>query len=154
MANLKLALDTNVVIDFLNKREPFFEAARKLMICGRMGEFKLCITSSQFTDLVYILSDGGQKAMIPHTLERLRGLRSFVDVIQVGADEIDAMLASSWNDPEDFLIYEAALRERADALITRDASGFDTSLLPVFDCEGLFEWISAELGIDYEEIDW
>lgn len=154
MPKLKLALDTNVVVDFLNKREPFFEGARKLMICGRMGEFELCVTSSQFTDLVYILSDGGQKARIPKTLERLRGLRSFVDVIQVGAEEIDAMLASSWADPEDFLIHETALRERADALVTRDASDFQASVLPVFDCDGLFDWISGEFGIDYEEIDW
>lgn len=37
MAQAKLLLDTNVVIDYLNEREPFYEKARLLMIGGRVG---------------------------------------------------------------------------------------------------------------------
>ena len=57
MAQSKLLLDTNVVIDYLNEREPYYEKARLLMIGGRVGEFELWISSSQVTDLVYILSN-------------------------------------------------------------------------------------------------
>ena len=32
MAQSKLLLDTNVVIDYLNEREPYYEKARLLMI--------------------------------------------------------------------------------------------------------------------------
>lgn len=60
MAQAKLLLDTNVVVDYLNEREPFYEKARLLMIGGRVGEFELWISSSQVTDLVYILSNGGR----------------------------------------------------------------------------------------------
>lgn len=35
MAQSKLLLDTNVVIDYLNEREPYYEKARLLMIGGR-----------------------------------------------------------------------------------------------------------------------
>lgn len=37
MAQSKLLLDTNVVIDYLNEREPYYEKARLLMIGGRVG---------------------------------------------------------------------------------------------------------------------
>ena len=60
MAQAKLLLDTNVVVDYLNECEPFYEKARLLMIGGRVGEFELWISSSQVTDLVYILSNGGR----------------------------------------------------------------------------------------------
>ena len=60
MAQVELLLDTNVVVDYLNEREPFYEKARLLMIGGRVGEFELWVSSSQVTDLVYILSNGGR----------------------------------------------------------------------------------------------
>ena len=50
MAQVELLLDTNVVVDYLNEREPFYEKARLLMIGGRVGEFELWVSSSQVTD--------------------------------------------------------------------------------------------------------
>ena len=39
MARAKLLVDTNVLIDFLSVRKPFFDEARLLMVAGRVGEF-------------------------------------------------------------------------------------------------------------------
>lgn len=153
MTKLKLVLDTNVVIDFLAHREPFFEDARKLMICGRVGEFDLRITSSQITDLVYVLSKGGQKKNIPYALEQLKGLRTFIDVLPIGAEDVDLMLNSTWDDPEDFLIYDVAVRTKADALITRNQGDFHAGLIPVFDCDELFAWIAEIFHVTYDEVD-
>lgn len=153
MARLKLILDTNIIVDFLHQREPFFEDARKLLICGRAGEFDLQITSSQMTDLVYILSDGGKKQRLPSALRSLRGLRSFIGVLPIGSSEVDMMLASQWGDPEDYLIYNAALHSGADAIITSNGSDFESALIPTFDCAQFFDWIHAEFNIDYAEID-
>lgn len=80
MAQAKLLLDTNVVVDYLNEREPFYEKARLLMIGGRVGEFELWVSSSQVTDLVYILSNGGRASEMDAAMGQLRGLRTFVNV--------------------------------------------------------------------------
>ena len=106
MARMKLLLDTNVVIDFLHEREPY--KARLLMTAGRVGEFDLWITSSQVTDLIYILSEGGKRLLLSHVLEQLRGMRTFVNVHAVSDREVDRMLAASWKDPEDSPIFEYA----------------------------------------------
>ena len=66
-----------------------------------MGEFDLWITSSQVTDLIYILSEGGKRSLLSRVLEQLRGLRTFVNVHAVSDREVDRMLAASWKDPED-----------------------------------------------------
>ena len=78
MAQAKLLLDTNVVVDYLNECEPFYEKARLLMIGGRVGEFELWISSSQVTDLVYILSNGGRTSEMDAVMGQLRGLRTLV----------------------------------------------------------------------------
>ena len=124
MAQAKLLLDTNVVVDYLNEREPFYEKARLLMIGGRVGEFELWISSSQVTALVYILSNGGRASEMDAVMGQLRGLRTFVNVFAASEREIDLMLAASWHDPEGYLLYEIALALRADALITPQPARF------------------------------
>lgn len=148
-AKLKLLLDTNILIDFLNERDPFYENARLLMILGRMNEFELWVSSSQVTDLVYILTDGGKRSEVQDVLARLRGLRTFVNVFAVSDREVDLMLASAWKDPEDFLLVEVALALRADALVTRNQDDFPRDLVRVVDCDELFDWVRSDLGFDY-----
>ena len=147
-----LLLDTNVVIDYLDEREPFCEKARLLMIAGRVGEFDLWITTSQMTDLVYILSEGGATGRMPRALERLRALLSFVNVYAATDRDIDRMLATAWRDPEDALMFEAALGLKADFIVTRNAADFESDLVPACDCDELFAWLERERGIRYDEI--
>ena len=113
MAQAKLLLDTNIVIDYLNEREPYYQKARLLMIAGRVGEFDLWMSSSQITDLIYILSEGGAQSLIPLVLERLRGLRTFVNIHPASDSEIDRMLASSWKDPEDALLIRGGAEHKS-----------------------------------------
>lgn len=148
---MKLLLDTNVVIDFVHEREPHYQKARLLMVAGRVGEFDLWITSSQVTDLIYILSEGGKRNLLPRVLEQLRGLRMFVSVHAVGEREVDRMLAASWKDPEDSLLFEAALEIRADAIVTRNQTDFESSAIKVADCDEFFAWMLEDFGVDYEE---
>lgn len=152
MGVMKLLLDTNIVIDYLNEREPFYEKARLLMIAGRVGEFELWVSSSQMTDIIYILSDGGKPSLMPQVLELLRGLRTFVEVFPVSGQEIDKMLVAAWKDPEDCLLVEIALKMRADAIITRNQKDFETNLVRVMDCEEFFSWLKSSYGLDYEEV--
>lgn len=152
MAVARVMLDTNVVIDYLNEREPFYRPARLMMIGGRVGEFDLWITASQFTDLVYVLSDGGKRSLIPGTLERLRGLRTFVNVYSVTDADVDSMLSSSWRDPEDALLFQAALRTKADFIATRNADDFESDLVKAVDCEGFFQALRDEQGLEYDEV--
>lgn len=153
MARLKLLLDTNVVIDYLHEREPHYRKARLLMTAGRVGEFDLWITSSQVTDLIYVLSEGGSRALVPEVLDQLRGLRTFVNVYAVDDREVDRMLAASLKDPEDSLIFESALAMRADAIVTRNQKDFESTVVKVVDCDEFFAWMRQDFNLEYDEID-
>lgn len=149
----KLLLDTNIVVDYLNMREPWYEKARLMMMVGKVGDFSLWLSASQMTDIVYLLSDGGRESLVPAVLEQLRGLRAFVNVAPVDAWAIDRMLATRWDDPEDALVQEVALSLGADAVVSRDARLQERCELPTFDCEGLFAWLEETQGISYAEVE-
>lgn len=145
-------LPISVVIDYLNARDPFYEKARLPMIAGFVGDFDLWITSSQVTELICVLSNGGTKSLVPSAPERLRGLRSFVNVYAATGLDIDHMLATAWGDLEYALLFEAALGLKADCIVTRDREGFESAVVPARSCEELFDWLRAEAGIDYDEV--
>lgn len=152
MAIQKLLIDTNIVIDLLHRRGPQLDETRLLMLAGRVGEFSLWIASSQVTDMIYILTNGGNKSKIPEVLEKLRMLRTFVNVYAVTDADIDKMLATTWSDPEDALLVDLALKMHADAIITRDEDFPVTDMIRVHDCRGFFEWLEEEKGIRYDEV--
>ena len=129
-----------------------FCMSASLITAGRVGEFDLWITSSQVTDLIYILSEGGKRSLLSRVLEQLRGLRTFVNVHAVSDREVDRMLAASWKDPEDSLIFESALEMRADAIVTRNQKDFESSVIKVVDCDEFFVWMRKDFGLDYEEV--
>lgn len=158
MKKIKLLLDSNILLDFLNHRDPYFEDARLLMLCGRVGEFSLWASSNQITDIVYIASNGGDESLMPGLLKRMQSLRKIVNMYPVDEQDIGSMLATSWKDPEDALLHHLALKMGANAIITRD-EGFKRSIkeegldsIEAFDCAELFDWIEAEYGINYAEI--
>ena len=49
---VKVLLDTNILIDFALRREPYFKQARKVMILGYLREIELWMGSSQMSDLI------------------------------------------------------------------------------------------------------
>lgn len=146
-------VDTNIVVDFANMREPFYEDARLLMALGAAREAELRMSSSQMTDLVYILSEGGKHELVPKALEQIRKLRCFIKVADVGPGEIDEMLDTVWDDPEDALLHHIAMSLQVDCIVSRDKSGFQNSTLPVLDCRQLFDQIEREHGIVYTDVE-
>ena len=155
MQQIKLLVDTNIIVDYLNRREPFFADARKLMIAGRVGELSLWVSASQMSDLVYILSDGGKPQLIASVLERLRILRLFVSVQPVDADAVDTMLKTTWSNPEDALLLNNALNMKADAIISRDTlfQAQAKDYISVLNCSEFFEWLEDKYGVTYAEVD-
>ena len=150
---MRLLLDTNVVVDYLGNREPFCKPARLLMIAGKVGEFELWISASQVSDLIYILSNGGKKTLMPQVSHIIEALLDFVNVFAAGKDELVAALHAGWDDPEDAIIHAVALKLKADAIITRNGDDFSKSLVPVMDCEEFFSWLEGK-DMSYEELAW
>ena len=140
-------------MDFMNERQPFYQQTRMLMVAGRVGEFDLWVTAPQVVDLVYLLSEGGKPELLPRAMERIRGLRTFVQVADLTPANVDRMLASSGQNPEGQLMVNAAIDLRADFLLTHEPDGLENGLVKVTNVPGMFEWLCENRDLDYTQIE-
>ena len=58
---MKVYLDTNILIDFVCKRVPFYEDAKRLFALGSIGQFDLVTSSLSIVNTIYI----GRKYELP-----------------------------------------------------------------------------------------
>ena len=144
---MKLLLDSNIVIDFLAKREPFCESAEKLMLLGKTGDLELWISTTQANDIFYVLGEG-KKSNAELVKEKMQKLKTFIRFCGLNEDHFLNALDSSWLDLEDACVHEVAVYLSADAIITRNKKDFAKSTIPVYDCDEFFEFMKT-LGVEY-----
>ena len=150
---IPILVDTNVIVDVLAEREGFYDAARKLLAFSEFGDYGLWMSSSQLTDLHYILSNGGRRSEQAAARAAILGVRRFVRVCAPSEREVDLALESAWDDFEDSLVHQAAVSIGARAIITRNAADFTASSIPVFSPAEFFSWLERRHNLHYEEID-
>ncbi|MET4073702.1 PIN domain-containing protein [Hymenobacter sp. UYCo722] len=122
-------LDTNVLIDFLTRRQPFGDDATELMQTGATGEARLFAASLSFANIEYIVR---RQTSAAQTRQLLVQLEQLVDILPVDAATIRQALASDFTDFEDGIQYFVALAHPAiSAIVTRNPKDFRASTLPV-----------------------
>jgi len=128
----KVFLDTNIALDMLGKREPFFQAASNLFKLGETRKVELQISSITFINVQYVLRKQLGKE---ETKKAIRGLRLLCKVCNIGEQEIDLALLSEMKDFEDAVQYFTALNNKSKVIITRNAKDFKGSRLPIMTAE-------------------
>lgn len=150
---MRLVLDTNILLDYLLSRDPYVEKAIKLFALGSLGEFELWFGTSQVTDMLYFVTEGGMPSLANIARSQMAQLRKITHVYATNEADYDAVSKSTWNDLEDAFVYQTALAVKADAIISRDKTGFEKSSLRVFDYDALFRYLEEEKGLVYEIVD-
>lgn len=119
--NRKVFLDSDVILDVLCKREPFYSFAAELFTLGDLGKVTLVTTSLVSANVFYIL----RKVLgIEKGKELLRKLRIIVGVISVTEKTVDLALNSNFADFEDGLQYFTARENNIQILITRNVKDY------------------------------
>ncbi len=124
-----LFVDTNVVLDLLAKREPFYDSAAKLFSLADKKKVRLSISSLTFANTSYVLT---RLKSADKSREILRRFRVLVKVLLLDDKVIDlALNDNNFKDFEDGLQYYSAIENGQEMIITRDLSGFKDSRIPV-----------------------
>jgi len=119
--NKTIFLDSDVILDLLCKREPFYTFAAEIFTLGDLGKINLVTTSLVYANVFYIL----RKVLgIEKGKELLRKLRIIVGVIPVNEKTVDLALNSSFSDFEDGLQYFTARENNIQILITRNIKDY------------------------------
>ena len=147
---MKLFIDTNVLIDYIARRDPFFEYAKLLRTAELFDDVELWCSIQSFTDAEYIL-----RGAIP--LDALRTMMNacldFIKVANPSEEDLHSAFSSCWSDLEDYLIAACANAIRADFIITRDKEGFSGSSIPALSPSEFFTIMESDYQITYDEID-
>lgn len=120
-------IDTNVVIDFLITREPFYKASSEIMRRCANGTIKGYIAFHSITNLWYVL----RKIPEDKRREWLLDICSFMQVTGVSHEEVTkAIKMKTFSDFEDCLQDRCAKGVNANYIITRNVGDFFNSEIP------------------------
>ncbi len=125
---MKLFLDTNVMLDFLGERDPYYISAAKIATLADKRKLKIVVSALSYTTTSYFLTkyDGLEKMKI-----KLRKFKVISEICELDALIIEKGLNSDFSDFEDSLQYYSALRTECDIIITRNEKDFKKSQIPV-----------------------
>jgi len=110
-------VDTDIVLDLLARREPFYEAAAHLFSLAETDRISLSVSSLTFANLFYILR---KQVSAKHAHEVLRNFKQLVTVLPVDDAIIEQALKAGFTDFEDAIQYFSALSAGCSALLTRN----------------------------------
>jgi len=124
----RLFLDTNVVLDLLGEREPFYVPAARIATLADKGNIRLVVSALTYATVFYILSGFEDKETVREKLRKFKVLAVTSDLTD---KIIDKGLSSGFSDFEDSLQYHCAISMNCNIIITRNPKDFKESLIPV-----------------------
>lgn len=134
-----ILVDTNVIIDFLTTREPYFDASSKVIAKCANGELTGYIAFHSIPNLWYIL----RKVPDDKRRKLLIDICEFLTVVGVNHDEVlRAIRMKDFKDFEDCLQDRCAKNIGANYIITRNAADFINSEVPAVSPEDFLSDIS------------
>lgn len=128
----KVFLDTNVLIDYLARRGQFFRPAAQIIQLGQDNKCDLLVSALSFATASFIL-EAHHKLSNEIIVKKFAQFIQICNVTPVDSLIIDEALASRFSDFEDAMQYYSAIREGADAIITRNSEDFSDSRIEVFE---------------------
>lgn len=133
---VKIFLDTNVVLDIIGKREPFFHDAKLFLNLHSKGLAQLQIAESSLGNLYYLAFNVYK---LPYSEFTMSEFIKACEVVSGGKEVIFSSLESDFKDKEDALQYFTALENHSDFLITRDTKDFKSAVkIPVLSPKEFF----------------
>jgi predicted nucleic acid-binding protein len=132
-------VDTNIVIDLLSRRAPFFDEAAVLFSLADKKQIELTVSSLTIANTGYTLlrqMDSTKAKSI------LRKLRLIVNVLPLDDKIVGlALNDETFEDFEDGLQYFTAIENGQELIITRNLKDFKNSKLPVMTAKQFIETI-------------
>ena len=128
---MKVLIDTCVIIDALQKREPFFNDAKNLLLLAADDDFEGYITAKSAIDVRYIIRRDKHSEIDSRYI--LNVIYDFLTVIDTTGDDCINALISNNNDYEDAVVVEGAKRSGIDYIVTRNIKDYENLGLPAIE---------------------
>ena len=131
---MRAVLDTNIVVDVLQRREPWFQDGAVIFRAIANKQVEGCLTAKQITDLHFFSrkqfkGEENVDVKARQVIGKLLAIFSLIDTLGIDCQNA---LGNENGDYEDAVLIESAVRAGADCIVTRNPEHFKTSTVPVY----------------------
>jgi len=126
---VRVLIDTNILLDFLLQREPFYQDAELLFQAIDSEVVNGYVTATTLTDIFYIARrhtrsvEKARKAVLETMV--------VMEICAVNRAVLESAFESGLADFEDAIQISCAVFQGVDIILTRDTQGFLNSSIPV-----------------------
>ena len=125
---MNVFIDTNVVVDFLGKRDGFFESAAMIFQMQKDEKINAVVSSLTIINCAYILRKVFSREVM---LDKVEKLCKTFRISAIDKTTLVEALERRPYDFEDTVQYISALPYKPDIIITRDKRGFLNLEVPI-----------------------
>lgn len=127
-SELRVLIDLNVVLDVLQRRQPFYAMSAHVLAAAETGLVEGHVAAHSLTTLFYLLArhESGDQARVA-----LTDLLAFLTVAAVDGTVIGQALNLPYTDFQDAVQMMAAVGCGAEYLVTRNVRDYKAGPLPV-----------------------
>lgn len=118
----KVLVDSNIFVDFMFRRMPFFEESEKVISLCESRKIKGFVTTSELMDLHYIYKKYSHSNETSN--EAIQEIMSVFDVLDIHEEDIISSIKDGNRDFEDCVIENCSNRNRIDYIVTRNTKDF------------------------------
>lgn len=140
---MNVLIDTNIALDVLLHREPFFEFSQLVMLASEQNVIDGYVTASSVTDIFYITNKHLKDKEATYKLLKDH-LIGTVNIAAVDSKSIVDALDLEWNDFEDCVQYVVSESIAADYIVTRNPQDYENEQIKVVTPEELLNIIAPE----------
>jgi len=138
----KLFIDTNIVIDLLSRRDPYYKESAELFSLADRKKVEISISSLTVANTSYVLL---RQLKSKRVKEVLRKLRLVVNVLSLDNKIIGlALNDETFTDFEDGLQYFTAIEHEQEMIITRNLKDYKSSQIPVMTARQFLETLRKD----------
>ncbi|MBF0409157.1 MAG: PIN domain-containing protein [Candidatus Riflebacteria bacterium] len=124
----RVLFDTNIILDFLLERQPFFSESTIALNIASQGKVSGFVSAHAISTLFYVLS---KKISTEKSKEVISELLNTLSVAPVTGKVIKQAVDSKFKDFEDAVSYYSAFEEKVSIIVSRNVKDFSKSDIPV-----------------------
>ncbi|MBN1943408.1 MAG: PIN domain-containing protein [Phycisphaerae bacterium] len=121
---MRVLLDTNILLDVLGRREPYYEDAARIWTLAETGKIEAFASAISFTNIFYIVRKFRD---LRAARQAVKWMRDVFHVAPCDDTILHQAIDANWRDLEDAVQYFSAWRIEASYIISRNTGDFTKS---------------------------
>ena len=146
---MRVVIDTCIIVDALQAREPFYQDAQSIFLLCANQQFEGFLTAKSITDIYYLTHRQTHSDKDTRDVRsKLCALFGLLDTTEL---DIRKAISSEISDFEDAVMVETAMRSDMDGIVTRNTKDYKKSPLSVYSPLEFVKLLTEETTSDCED---